>query len=36
MPRQQAFWRILLIGAGAMFALGFVGADLLTAAAALG
>jgi hypothetical protein len=34
--RQQAFWRILWIGAAAMFVLGFAGADLMAAASALG
>jgi hypothetical protein len=34
--REQAFWRILCKGAAAMFALGFVGADLMAAATALG
>ena len=36
MTREQAFWRILSIGAAAMLALGFIGADLLAAASALG
>jgi hypothetical protein len=34
--REQAFWRILWMGAAVMFALGFVGADLMAAATALG
>jgi hypothetical protein len=34
--REQAFWHVLLIGFAAMFALGFVGADLMAAASALG
>jgi hypothetical protein len=36
MTREQAFWRILSMGAAVMFALGFFGADLLAAASALG
>lgn len=36
MTREQAFWRILSLGAAAMLALGFIGADLLAAATALG
>jgi hypothetical protein len=33
MTRDQAFWRIVSIGGAAMFVLGFIGADLLAAAA---
>ncbi len=36
MMREQAFWRILSIGVGAMFARGFLGADPMAAATALG